>query len=418
MLNLFSAVITQQDGQWWIYRPNDLELNGFTTFINQTTNISFLKNLNTSLGSQINNFYPHHCDANQQIEVKGAISAYRINYQYGFLGGIVANSTFVHSPEMIFNGWTTNPSLPTEDVSIISNPNSGLQILVIPNNSLVNILISDPISVLQNDFLNLRIKTSTLKSGGIYDSGKVRFIFKIATSDGYYLNQANQWSTSNSNFYFEVDSQKNSEMFFTNEIALPPIIADCEISISILCPLVYSSSSLEDDGTLTLKYSELQILDNQIQNQGIVGEFHTVSRLQPPSSITKENQKVFNGDGDRILIGSIYKDDLVTLTTFWSRKDKFENLPLLGISAMDDLRIQSNPIKVFSGSVFGEMPYMSVVSIDNVEGLFMPIEYNYDYKSNKSQVKLLQFYNTDIADIQYTISPDYGNSTIKPTIKG
>jgi hypothetical protein len=61
---------------------------------------------------------------------------------------------------------------------------------------------------------------------------------------------------------------------------------------------------------------------------------------------------------------------------------------------------------------------MSVITIDNITGLFMPIEYDYDYKTNKSQVKLLEFYNTDIADIQYTISPDYGNNTVKPTIKG
>jgi len=85
---------------------------------------------------------------------------------------------------------------------------------------------------------------------------------------------------------------------------------------------------------------------------------------------------------------------------------------------MDDLRIQSSPVKVFSGSVFGEIPYMSVVSIDNVTGLFMPIEYDYDPKSNKSNVKLMQFYNSDLGDIVYEVSPDYGNSNIRPTIVG
>jgi hypothetical protein len=85
---------------------------------------------------------------------------------------------------------------------------------------------------------------------------------------------------------------------------------------------------------------------------------------------------------------------------------------------MDDLRIQANAIKVFSGSIYGEIPYMSVITINNIVGYFMPIEYDYDYKTNISQVKLLQFYNDDIADIQYEVSPDYGNNTIKPTIKG
>lgn len=418
MLNLFSAVITQQDGQWWIYRPNDLELNGYTEFINQTTDAVFTKNLNAVLGSQINGYYPHHAGANQQIEIKGAISAYRLNYQYGFLGGIVANPTFIHSPEMIFNGWTTNPSLPTDFASIINNPNDGLELSVKELNPVfpLNILTSDPITVFKDDVLNLIIKTSTIKNGGIYNKGRVRFFFKISTSNGYYLNQSNQWSTSNSNIYFEVDSYKNSERFYTNEIILPPIIADSQITILIICPVLYATSF--EDVSTTVKYSEIQILDNQINNKKIVGEFHTVTRSEPPSSITKENQKVFNGDGDRVLIGSIYKDDLVTLTTFWTRKNKFENLPLLGISAMDDLRIQSNPIKVFTGDVYGYIPYFSVVTIDNITGLFMPIEWDYDYKNNITKVKLLQFYNTDIADIQYTISPDYGNNTVKPTIKG
>ena len=86
---------------------------------------------------------------------------------------------------------------------------------------------------------------------------------------------------------------------------------------------------------------------------------------------------------------------------------------------MDDLRIQASPIKLFSGSILGEIPYMSVVTIDNVVGLFMFVDYNYDYKTKVSSgIKLLEFYNSDLADIDYSISPDYGNSTIKPTIKG
>jgi hypothetical protein len=48
----------------------------------------------------------------------------------------------------------------------------------------------------------------------------------------------------------------------------------------------------------------------------------------------------------------------------------------------------------------------------------MPIEWDYDYKNNITKIKLLQFYNTDLSDIQYTVSPDYGNNTVKPTIKG
>lgn len=417
MLNLFSAVITQQDANWWIYRPNDLQLNGYTNFINQDTDTTFTKNLNAVLGSQINNFYPHHCDGNQQIEVKGAISAYRLNYQYGFLEGLVLNPNLNHDEDLVFEDWTVNPALPIiesgETVLAIINDgsNSGLKLGARPYTGNYEVLTSTPVPFTQDEILSFRLK---LSSKNVRQS----FIFEISTSDGYYLNMNNEWTLTSSRRFFNFGEYKTSELFLNYELVLPPLIADCDVTITIYGPkpLIYTPPLIQRTGISNFTY--VQLLNNEIAKSGIVGEFHTVTRSQPPSSITKENQKVFNGDGISSLIGSIYKDDLIELTTDWTRKDKFENLPLLGISAMDDLRIQSNSIKVFSGNIYGQIPYMSVITIDNISGLFMPIEYDYDYKTNKSQVKLLEFYNTDIADIQYTVSPDYGNNTVKPTIKG
>jgi hypothetical protein len=411
MLNLFSAVITQQDGQWWIYRPNDLVLNGYTEFINQTTNATFTKNLNAVLGSQIDNFYPHHCNGDQQIEIKGAISAYRLNYQYGFLDGFISNPNLNHD-NLDYDNWTVDPLLPAgilinyiPDTSgaVMTSRDAGLVIFT------TEVLTSDAYSVLEGDVFLFRTKVSS-------QYVRTEFIFVIFTSDGYFLDRFNNWVTpANSDCYILVEcgSDNNPDISTASfELKMPPMINDCDISIIICRPL----NRVGDGFYSSVDY--INILDNTIKENGIVGEFHTVTRFTPPSSITKENQTVFNGDGSQALIGSIYKEDLLTETTQWTRKDKFESLPLLGISAMDDLRIQANAIKVFSGSIYGEIPYMSVITINNIVGYFMPIEYDYDYKTNISQVKLLQFYNDDIADIQYRVSPNYGNNTIKPTIKG
>jgi hypothetical protein len=403
MLNMFSGVITQQDGQWWVYRPNDLELNGYTTFINQDTNTTFTKNLNEVLGSQINNFYPHHCDGNQQIEVKGAISAYRLNYEYGFLEGLILNPNLYHDEDLNYDNWTVNPDLPPN--ILINDPSrtSGALIKTSNTGTLEPILTSNSFIGIKDSVLTFKVKVSGVLRTNF-------FYFRIKTSDGYYLNNNNVWDRISTFAYVIVPlNSDGTETFLTFERIMPPIINDCTIEVTILRPTTGSGTGFNN-------VSYCQILENK-QNT-IVGEFHTVTRFLPPSSIVKENQKVFNGDGLVSLVGSIFKSDLTTLTTFWTRKNKFENLPLLGISAMDDLRIQSNPIKLFSGSIFGQIPYMSVITIDNITGLFMPIEYDYDYKTNKSQVKLLEFYNTDLADIQYRVSPDYGNNTIKPTIKG
>jgi len=421
MLNLFSTIITQQDGEWWILRPTDLVLNGYTGFINQNTDVTFTKNLNAVLGSQINNFYPHHADANQQIEVKGAISAYRLNYEYSFLDGFIVNNTLNHDIDLVYTDWTVNGSLSPNILindpldlsgalmrSTTLRPQVDPPVLLPPfvPYDFETVLTSDPISVLEDAVLNLKVTLNTT-------AYQTFFTFKIKTSDNYYLNSSGQWTLTDS-YFSGVCGEKKLTGNYSNDFTFKsePVLNDCTIEVIIGNPYTLAT----DVGLTEITY--IQVTDVTQVNPAIIGEFHTVSRISPPSSITKENQKVLNGDSGTLYIGSIYKDDQLTPTETWTRVDKFESLPLLGISAMDDLRVQSNPIKVFSGSIFGRIPYLSVVTIDNIFGLFMFTEYDYDYKTNLSQVKLIQFYNSDLGDIYYEVSPDYGNSTIKPTIKG
>jgi hypothetical protein len=371
----------------------------------------FTKNLNAVLGSQINNFYPHHCDSNQQIEVKGAISAYRLNYQYGFLEGLVANPNLNHDNDLLFDNWTIDDgdSL-IDDPLDLSGARMESEEASFPL-SLTDVLTSDGVAGLQGEQYTFvtKIQSTWLRHS---------FYFKIKTSDEYYLNTANDWEVGeDSNTYRVLRLGKNlntSTFYLTHELKLPPLPNDSDIII-VICRPLSDIDPLFGVGIGEVAYA--QILD-PVQTNGIVGEFHTVSRSLPPSSITKENQTVFNGDGTEVLIGSIYKADLTTVTQTWNRVGKDETLPILAISAMDDLRIQSSPAKIFSGSIFGEIPYLSVITIDNIVGLFMPIEYDFDYKSNKSNVKLMQFYNSDLGDISHEVSPDYGNSNIRPTIRG
>jgi hypothetical protein len=413
ILNLFSAIITQQDGQWYILRPNDLVASGYVNFINQTTNVTFLKKLNKTLGSQINNFYPHHAGANQQIEVKGAISAYRINYKYGFLEGYLLNPNLNHDEDLVYENWTVNPLLPSG--ILLNNPLDLSGALMksyfrIGSDPTIEVMTSDELPVLAGDVFTFKTKLTARYA-------KHNFFFKIKTSDGYTLNQQNEWVLTDATTYVNFGQASPEPVNLTYELKMPPILNDCDLTVTI-CRPTHDFTTVNWFLLTNLECTYIQITKDFFKEQGIIGEFHTVSRQLPPSSITKNNQEVFNGDGDALLVGSIYKEDLITPTENWTRDNKFESLPLLGISAMDDLRIQSNPIKIFSGSIYGQLPYLSVVTIDNVSGLFMFVDYDYDYKTNLSQVKLMQFYNSDLGDIYYEVSPNYGENNIKPTIKG
>jgi hypothetical protein len=408
VLNLLSAVITQEDGQWWIYRPNDLKQNKSTTFINNTTNTTFIKNLDYNLGSQIDNYYPHHCGANQQIEVKGAISAYRLNYEYGYVLGLLSNGNLNHDGNLNYYGWTKT------DVNASYIFNDGIAdngLKMNPDNSITPLkylLTSD--KVFLEAPLNFKI-TGTVKADGV-----CLFYFMVKLGN-YYMKADGTWTNTQSFFLGAKIWTTEPESFGiytkTFELQSDTIPVSGDVQVIIFVPKV----GLDPNAATKCEVYSVN-LTNPVAKNGKVGEFHTVSRKLPPSSITKENQTVFNGDGNNSLIGSIYKSDKITLTDLWARKDKFEQYPILRISAEDDLRIKRNPIKVFSGSILGLFPYLSIININNIAGLFMFTEYTYDFRSKILNAKLTQFYNDELGDIDYLPTTDYGNNTIKPTIKG
>jgi len=414
ILNLFSAVVTQQDGQWWVYRPNDIG-NGIVTFINNDTDQTFVKNISVELGSQIDNYYPHHCGGNQQIEVLGAISAYRLNYQYGFLDGFITNKNLNHDGFLNYNGWNQQ-SYFNDNVVNMPGDTSGL---------IMNPMPYDPPFVLENilksnSFYCEKDITLTFKVTITSFSSACGFLFQIKTSDGYYLNRNIEngypepfWTTDPYSYVTISVGKTNSANISTRDysLLLPPVPNNCTIDVIICRPIALIISE-----TTLAEVKSIQITYDVIKKTGQVGEFHTVTRGTPPSSITKENQKVFNGDSQNIFVGTIYKNDKFTPTTQWTRKNRFETKPLLLISAEDDLRIQSAPVKLFSGDIYGQIPYLSVISINNVFGLFMFIEYSYDIKENILSGKMMQMYNNELGDILYNFSYDYGNNTIKPTI--
>jgi hypothetical protein len=414
ILNLFSAVITQENGQWWVYRPNDIS-NGIVEFINNDTDVKFTKNISYTLGSQINNFYPHHCGANQQIEVEGAISAYRLNYQYGLLDGYISNKNLKHDGLLNYAGWN---ELTYFNEKVVNIPGDTSGLIMNYTESFQEVLKSDSFFITKDSVLTFKAKVTSY-------AYRNSFLFKIKTSDGYYfatyipdeeiINGTGQWTT-NPNAFIQIDlgefeNAQSSEAEFT--ITLLPVLNDCNIEIIILVPMYFYTNQ---KGLTEVNY--VQISDDILKKNGWVGEFHTVSRKDPPSSITKENQKVFNGDSRNIFVGAIFKENQIDVTDLWTRKNKFEQKALLQISAEDDLRIQSSPIKIFSGDVFGQLPYLSIIQIDNIFGLFMFIEYSFDVKANVLSGKLKQFFYNDLGDIDYLFSYDYGNNTIRPTIVG
>ena len=410
ILDIFRACITQANGQWYIYKPNEIYVNPYVVF--RQYNISNVYtgyttiNLNKSLGSQINNFYPHHSARNQKIEISGGISAFRLGYKYGFAEGLITNNLFKHTGND-FDNWTEN-SL----VGWINDPIKTTAFKVAPRDRLgstprTKMLTSNLISLAAGDLIKVSISYNA-QSGGLNPHYA---LFKVRLGS-YYLNKTGQWGSSDSIIILKIE-QTGSRGYFDFTISADEL----PISGNVYAEIYRPEKDNNTYASYPVEITDFNIVPNVEATSGHQGEFHTVSRNNKVSSLIKDNLTVYNGDSTGLVYtGVIMKEDSVTPTDLWSRAGTFENYPLLRIAAEEELRIAQKPLKVFSGDVEGYIPFLSLIDIDGV-GKFMPIEYSYDTSMNKLTIKHLELFSPEISDILYKFTFDYGN-TVKPTIIG
>ena len=421
ILDLFKACITQENAEWYIYKPNEIYSNQYAVFRRYNTDNVYsgnvTLNLNYSLGSQINGFYPHHCNSDQKIEIKAAISSARVNYKYGYVVGIMYNTKFEHNYGIMqYDGWNIISAYYSSNY-IVNDPTSNVGLIIKDSISFFTPnVISDPIGVTINDLLSLKISSVSTLRNGSYGGKTLTMQIKQGI---YYLKYApknNQspisdaaelavWTTNSADRY-----RLNIYGNFDIKVSLPKILSDGNITVAIIS----IEPALTEGGRTVIK--EIDLVPT-VDSYSEIGEIHTSYRDNNVSSKVEDNNVIYNGDNaGTVYLGAIFKNDGLTPTTTWFRRGRNESFPILRISSEEILRISQKPTKIFTGSVYGYIPYLSVTSIDNIVGKFSPIEYEFDTFRNICRVKYLELFSAEVYDILYNFTPDYGN-TVKPTIR-
>ena len=375
VLEPFGAVITAYKGEWLIYKPNSLvdsSLQIFFTYDNlgvalnptsRTIDFSF------DLGSQIDAYYPHHVNANQQKTIKSSIGAYRINYKYGLVKGLIYIDNFTLSGSS--SGFLSTTKLISAETRLR---------------------------------LSVRTTSEFLNNEGFSSDVVLKITNGVDTK--YY--DGSDWVVAFSKMALQINGN------FVGEITRTPFLGD--ISISIPGVNTYPNY-LNETGEVYVGFS-IDIVPAGT-DQEKEGENHTFQRTLKPSSKIKDIKKVFNGDDESdIYVGTIYKADETTTTEFWTRFGAAETKPLLQIMGEERMKMYSKPLQVYKSDVYGYFNYLSLVTINGLTGKFMPTTYSYDALSNITSLELMEVLNTDIlSDVDYQLTFDYGN-VVEPTIKG
>ena len=232
---------------------------------------------------------------------------------------------------------------------------------------------------------------------------KAKFRLTLIETSGAtsYLKLDGTWTATETFIYLDL----NPNFDITVQSQALPATGALSLTIYQAEQLLSGSSNYE------LTYADVQN-SATASSSGAVGEFHTVQRQNRPSSISTDTKTIYNGDSASLIYeGAIWKQTNTIPTSVWFRKDKTESKPILQIAAEDILRSQQKPQKLFTGDIYGFMPYLSIINIDNLEGKFFPIEWSFNAMTNITSVKLLQFFGDELTDIDYKYTLDYGNTT-------
>lgn len=420
ILEPFAACITQYNGSWFIYKPNTMhsyetlyfyKFDKDGVYIDDNVPYNFRK----TLGSQINGFYPHHANSNQQISIDNSIGAYRISYKYGLTNAFFDN-LLLENVAGVIDEWTIDDAtyldFPTDDRGFIVTGR--------PNLSISKILTSQTVSLLEGNTISYqetlrRITESNLKTG------TSRTLIKLVGGSGTrYLYPDGSWQSSQR--FLGVFLQFNEE--YNYRIDSAPLPFDGDVFIEIWTPS--NSSNITPDRDVEYLITRSFIAPSN--DLGLIkGEIHTFQRISKPSSKIGETKEVFNGDSpSELYVGTIYKADEVTPTSLWNFSSTGELInyaTILQIMGLERMKMYAKPLKVFKGDVYGFIDFLSVVTIDNIDGLFVPIEYKYNASDNITTLKMKEILNyglpnSTFSDIEYNLQINNENQVVEPTIKG
>jgi hypothetical protein len=436
ILEEWTAVIVQSDGEWYIYRPTELALSGDLVFrryldgyrIYDQPTVS--TDLDATLGGESEGIVlaPYfHINTDQMKMIDRPYKNASMSYKYGKNQNPdqeLANPTLSGAGQSCGG----DPIGPCDSVTIPGYSKTGTMYAGLITGGVVFYSDGGTYPTLANYYLNNNTisidNTQRFKILIEYKNLDPLFTtdmnFVITLTEGlntYYLQTDGAWTTSAGELPYSVRSDVGATGTLEILSAVVPLtgLFTKSVTLKILAP----SGTVHD-----IVYTNISayIL---IDFGDVVGEIHTATQTGK-FTFVPETIDVFNGDNDStIYLGAIYQDDQTTLTERWVRRGLSEsilaepyeaNKEFLRIAVEEKQRLYAGPFVRFEGSIFGYFNPVTRWSINSIDGYFMNLSLNYDLQQNICKAVLGRVVNAEIA-LDYLKIPDYG-ATTRVTVKG
>jgi hypothetical protein len=419
ILELWTAVLVQSSGEWYIYRPTELAVDGSLTFRRYLDGYriydqpTVTENLDLVLGGESEGIIaaPYfHINTDQMKMIDRPYKNASMSFLYGFVTSLIVNPEFVGWNGITFADWAkSSVLLPlTEDSgggaklgNITASPG--------PYEYIENIT---PAPITEGDMVVFKMSYYNYISDG--PSARVMLTDGLTT---WYLDQTGEWGVS--------DTRINGLTLQYYEGVMSITARRAPITGNLTIRLYEAREDLIPPSIdLFITYRSASIIPN-IGTEDPIGEMHTATQTGK-FTFVPETVNLFNGDTtSNLYLSGIYQDDQTTLTTLWNRRGISESIlaqpyeaskQFLRIAVEEKQRLYAGPFVRFEGSIFGYFNPLQRWTINLVTGYFMNLSLNYDLQQNICKAVMGRITDDEIA-LDYTLTPDYG-ATTKVTVKG
>lgn len=429
VLRLWTAVIIQSEGAWYVFRPNEVCLTDtliFRKYIGGVYDSIVTKTVGQLLGGHTEGVVLaplYHTDTDQLKTIEKPFKNNSISFKFGSnfnLAEELANPNLTGASQ----GCGGDPIGPCDDVTIPGYTKTGTMYAgLYPSGGVIFYNQMDTSPILTDYYENDNIipvvrnitTTDRLRFTIVYKNPDPEFNtdmnFVISLYDGlstWYLQADLTWMIPLPGLsYYQVRSDIGDGGTLNIETA--PVPSSGNVTFRILAP----TGTIRD--IVYTKISAGIFIDPGSQ----VGELHTATQ-QGNYTFVSPTITALNGDSPSTqFMGAMYETDEITLTSNWYRKYASESIlaepfatykPLIRLAVEETERIHARPYIKFDGTIFGYFNPLSRFVVNLLDGVFMPVKMNYDIQANKTQTTLRRIINEEIAQ-DYTLEPDYGATT-------
>ncbi|QIY92247.1 hypothetical protein [Chryseobacterium gallinarum] len=419
IIQLFNATLVQFNGEWYIFRSIDLipgSMLGtvFNRYVNNVYESTFSLDPSVTIGSEINDSPIFHCNANQKKSISPSVQAYRVIYQYGNAKSVFENGELqLAGSGLDIPGWGIN----NFDGEVERQPNGkGLISKTLPDSAgdPTLLYLTQSIDINQDAVIKMTIQY------GNYKTNTHGLRFAIGVGSKFFNIDSGEWqdvgvinTILNSSWDGYTYPGTGAKRLTGLGRATYELVVKSPISGNLVLT-IYRDKHPVSGGYFDI-YS-VNVVPNDSGN--IKGREYTAQRTKKISTVTKPNITLYNGDSvSDLFVGTIYKSDGDTPTEKWWRlndPEPREFKELLSINAEDNLRISPRPMIIFEGDVKGYIPYISLITINNVADKFQPTSYSFDTSTGILKLTSREF-SSDLLEIgkdyKMEVKDNYGNES-------